>query len=186
MPNWQKEWIEMLDNISRREKILLIIAILIVIVVVYYFYFYKPLTAEIGSLQHDKELKEKKLAADKKLVKKLPSLKAEYEALLSKREKRRSLYEDKSIIDLLIDIREVTEKNNVELSRYQPVENKKQAKMNVTLKGDYFKLCDLFSDFENWNDWFEFTDLSLKGQGKMISVSMSIIYHKMPDEGDNK
>lgn len=176
----------MFDNISRREKILVILAILIIIVAVYYFYFYKPLTAEINALEQDKEMKEKKLEADKKLVEKLPALKAEYQKLLSERNKRKSLYVDKSKIDLLIDVREVAKENNVELVRYQPVENKEQIKMSVTLKGDYFQLCDLFHAFEEWNDWFEFADLKLKGQGEMISVSMSVIFHKKIDEGDNQ
>ncbi len=186
MPCWQKGWIELLDNMSQREKLLLVLAILLVIIAVYYFYIYKPLSAEINSLKADKELKEKRIAADKKLIEKLPALREEFKKLLAEHLKRESFYQEKTIIDLLIDMREVTKKNDVELVRYQPVENKEQIKMNVQLKGDYFQLCDLFRDFESWNDWFEFANLRLKGQGEMINVSMSIIYHKKPDEGDKE
>ncbi len=171
----------MFANISQREKVLIILAVLVIIIAVYYFYFYKPLATETASLIQDIELKENKLEADRKLIQKLPALRQEYNNLLAEQKKMKSFYGNKSIIDLLIDIREAVKVNDIELVRYQPVEDKEKIKMNIKLKGKYGQFCNLFRDFETWSGWFEFSNLRLKGQGETLDVSMAIIYHKMKE-----
>ena len=150
----------MFKNLSRREKILIVLAFVIALSAVYYFYFYQPLKAEIAVIKNERENKQNRLDIAMSFARRLPEIKEEYKNILTEIEKRGD-YIDKDVINLLIDFREISKANNLDLTLFRPTENTNNISMTVNIEGGFREITNLLSDFKEWNYWFEFRDVNI-------------------------
>jgi len=166
----------MFSNLSTREKILLTLVFIIAVASVYYFYFYQPLTEEIANLEREKEQKNARLETAISFAKRLPDIKEEYEMLMADLEAR-GVYLDKDVIDLLIEFREASKDNNLDLTLYRPSMVDGGISMSIIIDGGFREVCNLFEDFQEWNYWFEFQGMDIRRSDNGVTISMNVMYH---------
>ncbi|SHM24003.1 type 4a pilus biogenesis protein PilO [Halanaerobium congolense] len=166
----------MFKNLSRREKILIVLAFVIALSAVYYFYFYQPLKSEIALMENDRDNKQNRLEIAMSFARRLPEIKEEYKNILTELEERGD-YIDKDVINLLIDFREISRKNNLNLTLFRPTENANNISMAVNIEGGFREITNLLSDFKEWNYWFEFRDVNISRSENGVLLSMTVLYH---------
>lgn len=167
----------MFNNLSVREKILLALVFILAVGAVYYFYFYQPLTEEIANLEREKDQKSARLETAIGYARQLPEIKEEYNTLVAELQER-GVYLDKDVIDLLIEFREASNDNNLNLELYRPSMVDGGISMSIIIDGGFREVTELFEDFSEWNYWFEFTSLDIRrNDGDGVTISMNIIYH---------
>ncbi|PUU87465.1 type 4a pilus biogenesis protein PilO [Halanaerobium sp.] len=166
----------MFKNLSRREKILLVLAFVIVLSALYYFYFYEPLKTEIGILENQRNNRQNRLEIAVSFSRRLPEIKEEYSNIIAELEARGE-YIDKDVIDLLIDFREITRANNLNLKLFRPRKNENNISMAVNISGGFKEVSNLLEDFKDWNYWFEFRDVNISRNEEGVLLSMTVLYH---------
>ncbi len=167
----------MFNNLSDREKILLLLAFIIAVGAVYYFYFYTPFTEEITQLTNERNQKDNRLQVAIGFAKQLPEIKEEYRQIVLELEAR-GIYADKDLIDLLIDFREASKDNDLDLRLYRPSENQNNISMAVNIEGGFREVINLLEDFKEWNYWFEFRNVNISRSGNTgVMISMNVLYH---------
>jgi type IV pilus assembly protein PilO len=166
----------MFKNLSKREKVLIVLAFVIALSAVYYFYFYQPLKAEIAVMETERENKQNRLDIAMSFARRLPEIKEEYRNILVELENRGE-YIDKDVINLLIDFREISRTNNLELTLFRPTENVNNISMAVNIEGGFREIANLLSDFKEWNYWFEFRDVNISRTESGVLLSMTALYH---------
>ncbi|PUU93334.1 MULTISPECIES: type 4a pilus biogenesis protein PilO [Halanaerobium] len=167
----------MFNNLSAREKILLTLVLILAVGAVYYFYFYQPLTEEIANLEREKEQKSARLETAIGYARQLPEIKEEYNTLVAELQAR-GVYLDKDVIDLLIQFREASKDNDLNLKLYRPSMVDGGISMSIIIDGGFREVTELFEDFAEWNYWFEFTSLDIKrNDSDGVTISMNVIYH---------
>lgn len=172
----------MFKNLSRREKVLLVLAFVIALSAIYYFYFFQPLKAEIGVLENERNNRQNRLEVAMSFARRLPEIKEEYREIITELESRGE-YLDKDVIDLLIDFREISRENNLDLTLFRPKENENNISMAVNISGGFREASNLLEEFKEWNYWFEFRDVNISRNDQGISLSMTVLYHdRLVDE----
>lgn len=166
----------MFSNLSRREKILLILAFVIALSSVYYFYFYQPFKAEIDVLKTERDNKQNRLDIAMSFARRLPKIKEEYRNIIAELENKDE-YINKDVIDLLIDFREISKENNLELTLFRPKENENNISMAVNIEGGFREATNLLADFKEWNYWFEFRDVNISRSENGVLLAMRALYH---------
>lgn len=166
----------MFKNLSRREKILLVLAFVIALSAIYYFYFYEPLKAEIGVLENERNNRQNRLDIAMSFARRLPEIKDEYREIIAELESRGE-YIDKDVINLLIDFREISRENNLDLKLFRPRENEENISMAVNISGGFREASSLLEAFKDWNYWFEFRDVNISRNEEGVLLSMTVLYH---------
>ncbi|ADQ14861.1 type 4a pilus biogenesis protein PilO [Halanaerobium hydrogeniformans] len=166
----------MLNNLSRREKVLLLLVFIIALGAIYYFYFYTPLTEEIAALERRRDERSNRLNVAISYAERLPEIKEEYLAILDELAER-GVYVEKDRIDLLIDYREAARDNNLDLVLYRPQVQENAIQINVQIRGGFREAVNLLEDFKEWNYWFEFRDVNINRSNDGVQLSMNTLYH---------
>ena len=166
----------MLNNLSRREKVILLLAFIIALGAIYYFYFYTPLTEEIAALERRRDERNNRLNVAMSYAERLPEIKKEYLAILDELAER-GVYVEKDEIDLLIDYRDASLENDLDLVLYRPNVRDESIHMNIQIRGGYREAVNLLEDFKEWNYWFEFRDVNIGRSDDGVQLSMNTLYH---------
>gem|GEM_PF-6268975 len=171
----------MWDNLSKRERVLLIILLIVIIVVPYYFFIYEPYQQKITDYQQQLSSKERELAITRVYVKKLPDEKKKLEELQEATKVLvESDYSSEGILDFFL---RVTEKYNLKLVSYSPVERNNEITINGLLEGEFDNLIAFLEDFENTYRDFTYNDLNMRPQSGLVQLQINCTYKEELESG---